>query len=215
VTNDGGRTWRVLYDTPRPVVSIRFLGSQMWAAYDTGVTLRSADQGKSWHHAQLPKAPSGPCAPGPNLYRANQVVETPGGGRWALCVYGAGAGNQSKAVFRWQNGRWKRIAWTPFSAAPGYGGISTYGYPVGIAMSDDGFGLIWESRGTLYVTRDGGRDWFAEPHVARPEIDFGKAGAALRHGVGYVVLARGDAMTRRLLMTANGGITWRVVHRWK
>ena len=203
-TTDGGRSWRVLFRTPRPVVGITLSGSRIWARYDNGA---------NWRGRRPPKPPAPPCAAGPNLYRANSVVVTPGGRRWALCVYGAGAGNQAKAVFRWQNGRWRRVAWTSLFSK-GYGGISAYGYPVGLAMNDDGFGLIWESRGTLYVTRDGGRDWTALPHVAAPEIDFGQSGVALPHGIGYVVLARGGGMKRRLLRTADAGRTWHLVHRW-
>jgi photosystem II stability/assembly factor-like uncharacterized protein len=214
-TADGGRSWRVVLATPRPVVAISFSGSRIWATYDSGAAVVSIDNGITWRSRRPPKPSPGPCQPGSNLYRANKVVVTPGGRKWALCVYAAGTGNQGKAVFRWLNGRWNRVAWTPFSSQRGYGGISTYGYPVGLAMSDDGFGLIWESRGTLYVTRDGGRDWIAQPHVAAPEIDFGLSGVALRHGIGFVVLARGGGMVRRLLLTKNAGRTWRVVHRWK
>jgi photosystem II stability/assembly factor-like uncharacterized protein len=214
-TADGGRSWRVVLATPRPVVAITFSGSRIWATYDSGAAVVSIDNGVTWRSRQPPKPLPGPCQPGPNLYRANKVIVTPGGRKWALCVYAAGTGNQGKAVFRWQDGRWKRVAWTPFSSQRGYGGIETYGYPVGLAMSDDGFGLIWESRGTLYVTRDGSQDWIAQPRVAAPEIDFGQSGVALRHGIGFVVLARGGGMVRRLLMTENAGRSWRVVHRWK
>lgn len=214
VTTDGGRSWRVLRSTPRPVVSLKLVGARIWATYDNGVVVSSGDDGKTWRRTRTPKSPAGPCAAGPNVYRANQVVVTPGGQRYALCVYEPGAGNQAKAVFRWRAGRWARIAWTPFGPG-GYGGISTYGYPVGLAMSDDGFGLIWESRGTLYVTRDGGRHWTAEPRVARPEIDFGRSGVALANGVGYLLLGRGGGPVCRLLMTTDRGRTWRIVHRWR
>ena len=213
-TTDGGRTWHVLRTAPRPVVSLRLGGSRIWATYDDGVVVSSRDSGKTWRRARAPRSPAGPCERGPNLYRADRVVVTPGGARYALCVYGAGAGNQAKAVFRWRNGRWQRIAWTPFGPG-GYGGIFTYGYPVGMAMSDDGFGLIWESRGTLYVTRDGGRHWLAQPGVARPELDFGRSGVALANGIGYVVLAAGGGPVCRLLVTTDSGRSWRVVHRWR
>jgi photosystem II stability/assembly factor-like uncharacterized protein len=79
-------------------------------------------------------------------------------------------------------------------------------------MAADGFGVIWESRGTLYETRDGGVHWIGLPKTARPEVDFGGSGTALAHGVAYVLLERGG--TSRLIGTRDAGRTWHVVHRW-
>ncbi|HUJ55626.1 MAG TPA: hypothetical protein VLW49_06525 [Gaiellaceae bacterium] len=109
----------------------------------------------------------------------------------------------SKAVYRLGANGWHRVDH----------GLSSFGYPVGMAMADNGFGLIWESRGTLYVTRDGGTRWLGEPHVAPPEIDFGLSGVALPHGTGFVLLTRAR-FRQRLLETTDAGRTWRVVHRW-
>ncbi len=120
-----------------------------------------------------------------------------------------------KAVYRLTVTGWKRVAYTPFAPQGGYGGIALYGYPQGIAMADDGFGLIWESRGTLYITRDGGSNWHGLPRLARPETDFGQSAAALPHGIGYALLAIGDSEHRRLVKTQNGGRNWQVVHRWR
>jgi hypothetical protein len=119
-----------------------------------------------------------------------------------------------KAVYRLTVHGWRRVAYTPFGDH-GYGGISSYGYPVGMAVADDGFGLIWESRGTLYVTRDGGSHWTGLPAVARPEVDFGQSAAALPHGVAFVLLALGGSESRRLLVTRDGGHAWRVAYRWR
>jgi photosystem II stability/assembly factor-like uncharacterized protein len=120
----------------------------------------------------------------------------------------------SKAVYRLTLKGWKRVAYTPFGPG-GYGGIAPYGYPVGMAMTDDGFGLIWESRGTLYVTRDGGSHWLGLPRVAQPEVDFGQSAAALPHGVGFVLLGRGGGERRRLVVTRDSGRTWHTAHTWR
>jgi hypothetical protein len=127
-----------------------------------------------------------------------------------------GAGSEGKSVYRLTSKGWTRVAFTPFvqPGQHGYGGISVAGYPVGIAMARDGFGIIWESRGTLYVTRDGGSHWTGLPNVARPEVDFGLAGAVLLHGVGYVLLSTGGSGPRRLIGTIDSGRSWQVVHRW-
>jgi photosystem II stability/assembly factor-like uncharacterized protein len=79
-------------------------------------------------------------------------------------------------------------------------------------MARDGFGVIWESRGTLYLTRDGGSHWIGLPKVARPEQEFGLSGAALPHAIGYVLLSIGVRV--RLIGTGDAGRTWHVVHRW-
>jgi photosystem II stability/assembly factor-like uncharacterized protein len=215
-TDDGGRTWRVVLRTPRPVVSVAYSGSTVQARFDDGETLQSTDGGRRWRISQPLPTPSAPCPPGAALTQANQVVITSGGNEWALCVSQPGAGNQGKSIYRAVGGTWKRLAWTPFpGSGQGHGGISTYGYAEGLAMADDGFGVIWESRGTLWVTRDGGSDWIGLPKVAAPELDFGQSGAVLTHGVGFVLLARGGSMTRRLLETRDFGRTWELRRHWR
>jgi hypothetical protein len=213
-TSDGGKTWTVALRSRRPVVWVSVDGTTGWARYDDGENLRSIDGGKTWRPAVGPNPVASPCPPGLDL-SANQTVTTPGGKAWALCAGQGAAGSMSKAVYRLGVSGWKRIAYTPLVGKGKVGGISAYGYPEGMAMADEGLGLIWESRGTLYVTRDGGYHWIGEPHVARPEVDFGISGAALRGGVAYLVLSRGGSMVRRLLVTHDAGRHWRAVHRWR
>ena len=93
------------------------------------------------------------------------------------------------------------------------GGIGRYGYPVGIAGGNGkDFGIIGESRGTLYVSRDGGHRWHALPRISRPEVDFGVWASTLGDA-GYVLLERNQRT--RLITTTDAGRTWRVVHRWR
>ncbi|HEY2072134.1 MAG TPA: hypothetical protein VGG88_01025 [Gaiellaceae bacterium] len=196
VTSDGGKTWRVLLRTPRPVVQVSIDGKHEQARFDDGETLGSSDGGRRW----LPVAVgtglvSGPCPPGSIVFAIPN---------WTLCGWGASAGNQMKAVYRLGPRGWKRV-----------GTLGSYGYVQGIAMARDGFGLIWESRGTLYATRDNGVRWTGLPKVARPEIDFGVQAVALPHGVGFVVLAKGGGERRRLIETSDAGRSWRVVDTWK
>ena len=213
LTADGGKTWKVVLRTPRPVVSVWLVDGTAWARYDDGENLRSAGGGRKWAPAvaSFPNATS-VCPQGTLQSYASFV---PGGYEWALCTTQGGAGNMGKSVYRLDAKGWTRVAYTPFGpTGHGYGGISAYGYPTGIAMARDGFGVIWESRGTLYVTRDGGSHWTGLPKVARPEEDFGQAGAALPHGVGYVLLSIGGSPGRRLIETTDAGRSWHVVHRW-
>jgi hypothetical protein len=216
ITSNGGRTWRVVLGTARPVVSVGFRAGTAWARLDDGENLRGRDGGRAWSPAVPPSLPVAPCP----RAEVSSVVVTPHGRQWALCAWEAGAGSQGKAVYRLTATGWRRVAWTPFGP-PGhaYGGLALYGYPQGIAMADNGFGLIWESRGTLYVTDDGGSHWRGLPKIAQPELDFGRSAAALPRGVGFVLLARGTQAPAarqkvRLLVTRDAGRTWHVVHHW-
>jgi len=212
LTADGGQSWRVVLRTPRPVVSVSFLGGAEWARFDDGESHRSTDGGRRGAPAVAQFPSESVC---PQGTQQSWMSIAPGGDDWALCTTQGGAGNMGKSVYRLGAKGWKRVAYTPFGPGPGYGGIATYGYPIGIAMARDGFGVIWESRGTLYLTRDGGSHWTGLPKVARPEVDFGESGAALLHGVGYVLLSGGGSAGRRLIGTRDGGRTWHVAHRWR
>jgi hypothetical protein len=212
-TTDGGRTWKVMLRTPRPVVWVGLTGHVQRARYDDGENVTSGDGGRTWHPVVPPAQLSTPCPPALDLFV--QVVTTPAGNEWALCTSQGAAGLMGKAVYRLTARGWKRVAYTPLGSHPGYGGIGLYGYPLGMTMADDGFGLIWESRGTLYVTRDGGSHWVGLPRVVRPEADWGDSAVALSKGVGFIVLAHGGTLHRRLLVTKNRGRTWYVVHRWR
>jgi photosystem II stability/assembly factor-like uncharacterized protein len=214
MTADGGRTWNVVLRTPRPVVSVTVDTKTDWARFDDGENLASDDRGRTWHRAIGPNPLATPCPPA-LAQSVNQAVSTPGGRAWALCAGQGAAGSMAKAVYRLSSSGWKRVAYTPLFGRGGYGGIARYGYPLGMTMADDGFGLMWESRGTLYVTRDGGSHWKAMPRVARPEVDFGQSAAVLPRGVAYLILGLGGSERRRLLKTSDHGRSWHVVHRWR
>jgi hypothetical protein len=207
LTSDGGRTWRVALRTPRPVVWVAYGDDgTMRVRFDDGANRVSADGGRHWRPVTAPAPRFSPCPPA--------LGATTLSGAWALCTGQGSAGSMAKAVYRLDADGWKRVAYTPWGPR-GYGGISGYGYPLGIAMAADGFGVIWESRGTLYVTRNGGRRWTALPNVARPEIDFGFSAAALPHGIAYVLLSDQGTERRRLVVTRDGGRSWAVAYRWR
>jgi photosystem II stability/assembly factor-like uncharacterized protein len=200
LTTNGGRTWTVLLRTPRPVVAVSVDGAHEQARFDDGETIGSGDGGLHWAPVVVPPTTGvgSPCPAGSQAF----VVTA-----WAVCASQASAGSQAKLVFRLGVKGWKRLA---------AGGLSSYGYVAGLAMARNGFGLIWESRGTLYVTRDAGSHWTGLTHVAAPEVDFGASAVALPGGVGFVVLVRnGGSEVRRLVETTDAGRSWRVVHTWR
>lgn len=217
-TSNSGHTWHVVMRTPRPVIAVAPFGSYLLAQLDDGETLQSRDGGQTWRPTTTPSRPPDTSACPIGFY----VGINAGDPSWSLCTTQGGAGNEGKAVYRNQNRGWRRVACTNFSTSHflcgthSYGGISGLGYPLGIAGAQrGGFGIIWESRGTIWTTRDGGRRWTGHGRLAEFDIDFGSWASVLpRGGVGYVILTRGSD-TARLAETTDAGRTWRVAERWK
>jgi photosystem II stability/assembly factor-like uncharacterized protein len=213
-TLDGGRSWHAYqlrfgasFATPLIGLGVRsFMVDQHLAL----AVLATSDGGITWKQRATPCTQA---AADPALL--DVVTDRLA---WIVCLGEPGAGNEEKAVFRTTDGgrKWRAGAAQLFyPLVQAHGGLSGYGYPQGIAFASDGFGILWESRGTLYVTRDSGTHWTAEPEVARPEIDFGRGAAAFPGGHGLVLLGYGGGQPTRLLATDDYGRTWRVVHRWR
>ena len=222
LSSDGGRTWHIVRRTATPVVALTPYGRFFLAQLEDGERLESRDNGRTWRPASRLTWPTWP--PEYSVCPIGFFVgENAGDPSWSLCTTQSGAGNEGKAVYRIPAaGEWRRVACTNFSTAHfpcgkhSYGGIGSVGYAVGVAgASRGGFGLIWESRGTVLVTRDGGRHWTGRPKLAMFDQDFGNWAFVLpRGGVGFVILSRG-AVHDRLVETTDYGRTWRVVHRWR
>jgi photosystem II stability/assembly factor-like uncharacterized protein len=198
-TLDGGQTWANFrhrfhadFVSPRVGIGVR-LGRY---GLVRGLT-RTEDGGRTW------QAAGSPC--GGNSSAVIVELVTPRLG-WTICLSQPGAGNQLKSVFRTADGgrTWRRLR----------GDLGSYGYGEGASFAPDGFGLVWEGRGTLYVTRDGGDHWTPKPKVAQPEIDFGGGASAFSGGRGLVLLTRGGR-SARLLATRDFGRTWQLVRRWR
>jgi photosystem II stability/assembly factor-like uncharacterized protein len=209
LTTDGGQTFRVVLRTRVAAAYLRMIDGTAYAELQGGGVYASRD-GVHWHGSAWPAEPRPTqCARSQTTYTTSA-----GGRRWALCGGVPSAGNVDKELYVMRNGgrSWRLLLRVPGGRPHG---MSTYGYPLGISFAADGFGLIWESRGTLYVTRDGGRTWTAQPKVARPEIDFGRGATALPGGRGFVLLGFQGTPRARLVRTGDDGRSWHVVHRWR
>jgi photosystem II stability/assembly factor-like uncharacterized protein len=253
LTTDGGRTYRVIAHTPRPVFELQALGRRgalarvySHRAYSySRVVFRTLDRGRHWTKLHMrpgvsfatPQIGLGFHSDGDTI----RLLHTGDGGRswrrspkptgcfsefplldlvtpqlgWVICGGQPGAGNEEKAVFRTRDGgrTWRELTSTPMTGRGPRGGISSLGYPAGISFARDGFGLMWESRGTLYVTRDGGTNWKAHPRLAEFDVDFGMGGTAFANGTGFVWLQH-NGVSERLIETRDFGRTWHVVRSW-
>jgi hypothetical protein len=210
VTSDGGKTWRVVRKTTRPVIAAAFFHDVYYVQLDDGQSYEGRDA--YWRRVRGPLFKSS-CPKGWQSGISADFLDRTYARPWSVCLGPPGAGNEAKAVYRGRH----RVAFTPIAAHGAHGGISLYGYPSGIAGDIGGFGIIWESRGTLYVTHDGGHHWNALPKVARPEVDFGDWANAdvYPSRTAFVLLSHGGGEQRRLIETTDTGRTWRVVHRWR
>ncbi len=205
-TTDGGKTWQVVRRTSSPVVRTAWFHDLFYVRLQNGQEL----QGRGRHWERLPRSASANYCHGWYGHGVTaDIVDTNEVRWWSVCVGQPGAGNEAKAVYRGT----KRVAYTPFTGGHARGQISSYGYPEGIAGGYSGFGIIWESRGTLYITHDGGHHWYPQPKVALPEIDFGQWADVAWRKLGFVLLERNQHS--RLLKTTDAGRTWRVIHRWR
>ena len=191
LTHDGGQTWHVTFRAPRRVSDVSYdAAGKPRAILDDGENMI----GPRWR-------PTGPLR---RLFAPCQTFDNGAvfSDDWVLCIGQSSAGEGFKTAYHLVASRWRRC-----------GSLTRLGYAYGLAMAHDGFGIVWEGRGTLYVTRDGCAHWTGLPKVSVPEVDFGISGAAVRDGRAWVILARGD-VHRRLLETTDYGRTWHVVHRW-
>lgn len=207
-TLDRGRLWKKLRMRPGVSFATPRIGLGFHSSGDAARLLHTGDGGRSWQRLRK-QAQCGSADPILDLV-------TPQLG-WMVCGGLPGAGQQQKEVFRTGDGghSWQERAWAIAGKHPETrGGIGFMGSAAGIAFAPDGFGLMWEGRGTLLVTRDGGMTWKPHLRFAQPDIDWGFGASAFGNGTGFVLLQHGET-TRRLIETRDFGRSWHVVRSWR
>jgi photosystem II stability/assembly factor-like uncharacterized protein len=173
--------------------------------------MATSNGGHSWHPIRVPCPRFAPDVGG---------VANSSGGAWVVCIGGPGAGNQAKAIYSTaDNGQnWRRLIAV---ALPGIGktssgGIASYGYPSGLSFSSDGTGLLWEGRGTTYLTHDGGYRWRPLTSLTKPEANFGSSAAVISSEEAFLLQTGGSASDAMVLYaTTDAGSSWVLVHGWK
>jgi photosystem II stability/assembly factor-like uncharacterized protein len=135
---------------------------------------------------------------------------------WLVCATQAAAGYQGKAVWRTDDGggNWRLESRTHPIGPPEpnhqVGNLPGFGYATGVSFLADGHGWLWEDRGWLLTTRDGGSHWRKSPITQADQVA-AKSASLLDDVTGYVLL-RG--CTVRLVRTRDGGKSWDVLKRW-
>jgi len=208
-SRDGGRTWQPLPTAVRNPsfadrddgVGLRGGACEPAGCVDAGL-VSTSDGGRTWHRL------ASPCR---GEEQGLSLVSATHG--WLLCASEPGAGNQGKAIYRSDDGfrTWKRLLSLEIGGKPS-GGLASYGYALGLAFAPNGAGVLWESRGTLYVTLDSGKEWSPLTEVARPEVDFGSS-ASVVGGRAFALLSQGDSRYR-LVATTRGYGQWRTIRVW-
>ena len=178
----------------------------------------SADGGRTWQRVDTPCGHDGPL--GLQVQGVSLVTRTRG---WLLCM---GDFSQTgrpplfnetahKSIYRTDNAgeTWKLILAVAASTA---NGLPRRGAPQGIAFAPSGFGVMWESFGSQYLTRDGGLHWQPLEPV---EKENGLAGSATNRRLALLLAPVGQPVglltTIRLAETSPNRATLTTVRSWR
>jgi|GEM_PF-6993010 len=209
-SRDGGRTWEKRSDVG--IGSLSFVDEMhgwgvsgaLFPAVSTGSVLRfTVDGGRTWADSPIDPCPS-------KAYWPVGVSFTDLKHGWVGCEGQASAGLGGKAVVRTTDGG---RTWTLLANANGFydptipavGAISESDYLSGIAIRASGAGLIWEGRGGIQWTSDGGRTWSA----SQLEVDTNNAGVLISDRAWLlVVTTSGQQAVER---TTDSGGSWQSI----
>lgn len=211
-TGDGGRNWQTVA-ADSPAMAPSFTTARQGLSLDTRgrSLLRTSDGGRTWTRSRAPCNGPATEAAGVAATRSRSL---------ALCVGQPGVGNQGKEIWSSSDlgGSWARLisVGLPGQSHIRDGGISSYGYPQGLSLSSAGTGVMWEGRGTTYLTHNAGQTWRPLSSITRPEANFGQSSSTVDATTAFLLQTAGlpHPPAMELLVTHDGGSTWARVHGW-
>ena len=208
-SGDGGRTWRALGSD---VSMVTFVDSAHgWGTTPGGI----GDEGERLFETQnggVAWKPSGPVCGGawPELAGLRFVDARHG---WIVCG-GEGSGTMGpSATYETVDGgaSWRLRSSVTLGEVPIRVGRPPSGPVMGAFFLPSGRGWVWQGRSGTETSRDGGGTWSQSP-PGKPEDVFVDPMWFVDDRVGFA-LVFADGATQ-LWSTADGGATWKAVHRW-
>jgi photosystem II stability/assembly factor-like uncharacterized protein len=208
-SGDGGLTWRALASDVSIVTfvdPVHGWGTNRGETGGDGEQLfQTGDGGASWKPAGLICSRTWPEVVG------LRFVDDRHG--WIVCG-GEGSGTMGpNATYETLDGgtNWRLRSSVILAAAPIVVGRPPSGPVVGAFFLSSGRAWVWQGRSGTETSRDGGATWGQSP-PGDPEIVFVDPMWFVNDRVGFA-LVFADGATQ-LWTTADGGKTWKAVHRW-
>jgi photosystem II stability/assembly factor-like uncharacterized protein len=214
-TEDGGSTWHNIGKPQgKAATRVQFVDEKHgwidvyhdWLDIEVGnpdyYYLRTTDGGENWTNIKIPD---------PDKFtRLSYFFISPSQG-WLITGGLPGAGQQLKKLYKTLDGgnSWDEISNT--SIIPHESdGLPSSGYVSDLYFLNEKYGWLTESRGQLFVTTDGGKDWIlVDKHPVKEWFMAKPFFVNLKEGY---VLDSLSGSNLFLLMTRDGGLSWKRVY---
>lgn len=224
VSTDGGGHFTHLAD--KSLASLDFVSrTDGWAVTSSGMwdgkLLYTHDGGRTWSMQTLPAPASsaGSALPGAGGGSATSVSFADATHGMLLETGEPGAGQQPKGLLGTSDGgkTWHSIVNASMGSNGGSQRLSSAGYAEGIDVvpGQSAEAYIWESRGPLLMTSDGGQTW-RPSNLTQPDVVEANWVSMLNAKDGYALVHDmfknpGFVLER----TTDGMKSWTAVHRWE
>jgi photosystem II stability/assembly factor-like uncharacterized protein len=186
VSDDGGRRWTVTVSATRPLRLDAVRGSSDVRASTGMGVIESRDRGVTWRRVL-----AHPAAVSFATARDGGMIPTAATLDRSVTLLATRDGGRS----------WHR------RSNPCRG---DFGLTAALSLTSPTRGWVWEDRGWLLMTSDGGTHW-QKSSITRPDAIAAQSASRLDDEIGYVLL-RGCSV--RLVRTADAGRSWTTVKRW-
>ena len=213
-TADGGKTWININKVKGKIVTrLQFVDEKHGWIYAYNVDknenpnyyfMRTTDGGEKWLSIEIPD---------PDFFGIlafSFISPTQG---WAISGSQPGAGSQPKKLYKTTDGgiSWDKISSTSIPPSKS-DGLPMGGYVSDLCFLNEKYGWFTESRGQLFVTSNGGKNWTMVDNHPVKEWFMSKPFFVDR-SEGYVL--NFESGRNSLLITKDGGLNWKQVYPYR